>query len=218
MKACFCCGEPATTAEHVPPKCLFPRPRPTDLITVPACRDCNSGSKLDDEYFRLLITSATSDSEPAAALLGDRILPKANTKPALINSHVRSMRSVAVYSTSGLFVKVRPAFQFNRSRMQRVINKIVRGLFYHETRRRLLPDTKIDEVLLNPPLSPVHSFLLCSLPLRDVGDGNVFSYRFASREETSEWSPWYLMFYNQVLCVTAIQRGSDENPAQHDGH
>lgn len=56
-----------TSLEHVPGKCLFPKPRPTDLITVPACEQCNNGSSLEDEYF--LDTLALIDEErPSAAL------------------------------------------------------------------------------------------------------------------------------------------------------
>jgi len=41
------------TDDHVPPKLLFSKPRPSNLITVPACFPCNNGAGLDDAYFRL---------------------------------------------------------------------------------------------------------------------------------------------------------------------
>jgi hypothetical protein len=112
------------------------------------------------------------------------------------------MLFVSVRSAFGLFIGRSPAFQIDRARVQRVTNKTIRGLFYHETKRPLLPDTVVEEILLNHPLSPAHAAALYHLPLRDVGDGSVFSYRFASLDRASEESFWYLMFYNQVLCVT----------------
>jgi len=53
---CVYCGqtELKLTRDHVPPKCLFQRPRPK-LITVPACHACNDAFKLDDEYFRAAV-------------------------------------------------------------------------------------------------------------------------------------------------------------------
>jgi len=34
---------------------MFRSPRPADLITVPACRQCNQGFSIEDEYFRIAI-------------------------------------------------------------------------------------------------------------------------------------------------------------------
>ncbi len=50
----FCGLKGYVTDDHVPPRCLFSRPRPNNLVTVPACKDCNTRkSSKDDEYFRL---------------------------------------------------------------------------------------------------------------------------------------------------------------------
>lgn len=50
------CDAPATTDDHIPPKCIFPVQRDAgvdyrkDLITVPACENHNLRTSLDDEY------------------------------------------------------------------------------------------------------------------------------------------------------------------------
>src|SRR5271165_919227 len=54
-KTCVFCGAIATTSDHVPPKNLFIPPRPTDLITVPACEICNGGTSTLDEEFRVFV-------------------------------------------------------------------------------------------------------------------------------------------------------------------
>lgn len=54
---CLYCGElRELTSDHVPPRCLFSKPRPA-LVTVPCCRDCNREFGKYDEYFRLAITT-----------------------------------------------------------------------------------------------------------------------------------------------------------------
>jgi hypothetical protein len=42
--ACVYCGGIADTSDHTPPRCFLPRPLPADiqLMTVPACRRCNT--------------------------------------------------------------------------------------------------------------------------------------------------------------------------------
>src|SRR5262245_822652 len=52
---CVYCGKlRKLTRDHIPPKNLFPRPRPR-LITVPCCTPCNEEASKDDEYFRLMV-------------------------------------------------------------------------------------------------------------------------------------------------------------------
>ena len=52
----YCGSRDGLTRDHVPPKLLFPKPRPSDLITVPCCIDCNQLFQIDDSYFRTVIT------------------------------------------------------------------------------------------------------------------------------------------------------------------
>lgn len=61
---CFNCGAPSETRDHVPPKGVFPAPRPKQLITVPACRKCNNSTKLDDEYFRWFVATVGGRPHP----------------------------------------------------------------------------------------------------------------------------------------------------------
>src|SRR5947208_269514 len=52
---CVYCGKVGPiTMDHVPPRLLFPDPKPA-LITVPSCFKCNSSASKDDEYFRLVV-------------------------------------------------------------------------------------------------------------------------------------------------------------------
>jgi hypothetical protein len=52
---CVYCGGSEESREHVPSRVLLDEPYPTDLSVVPACRRCNSGFALDEEYFACLL-------------------------------------------------------------------------------------------------------------------------------------------------------------------
>jgi hypothetical protein len=80
---CYLCGAPATTRDHIPPRGLFPQPRPNNLITVPACRSCNHDRSLDDEYFRDVVAAGSNDSPQSLNLLYQRIIPRLRKKPLL---------------------------------------------------------------------------------------------------------------------------------------
>jgi hypothetical protein len=52
---CAICGKSeAVTRDHIPPKGIFPKPLPQDLITVPACKNCNGGDSSLDEKFKFI--------------------------------------------------------------------------------------------------------------------------------------------------------------------
>jgi hypothetical protein len=57
MDHCYMCERPATSREHVPPRCLFPESKDMDgesyrqnLITVPSCDQHNMAKSRDDEF------------------------------------------------------------------------------------------------------------------------------------------------------------------------
>lgn len=57
MDRCYMCEQPATSREHVPPKCLFPESKDVggglyrkNLITVPSCDVHNMAKSRDDEF------------------------------------------------------------------------------------------------------------------------------------------------------------------------
>lgn len=56
MKTCFMCEQPATTKDHIPPRCFFPEGKDVkadyrkNLIAIPACDSHNLKTSKDDEY------------------------------------------------------------------------------------------------------------------------------------------------------------------------
>lgn len=47
---CVYCGAMADSREHCPSKTFLKKPFPTDLFTVPACKNCNNGFSSDERY------------------------------------------------------------------------------------------------------------------------------------------------------------------------
>lgn len=52
---CAYCGGYGDTRDHVPSKTLLNLPMPENLPVVPACKACNLGFSLDEEYFACFI-------------------------------------------------------------------------------------------------------------------------------------------------------------------
>lgn len=75
-KSCIYCGSGEDmTDDHIPPKALFPEPRPSNMLTVPCCRKCNKSFSKDDEYFRTTLVSHVSvDTDPNAQAVNEKLL------------------------------------------------------------------------------------------------------------------------------------------------
>lgn len=195
---CYLCGAPATTRDHIPPLGVFPEPRPTDLVTVPACCACNRSRSLDDEYFRLAVAAGSRDSPQSIALLHQRIIPRMRKNPALIVEFMRSVRRVEVHSAGGVCLGRAPAFSFDRPRIQSVIDKIVRGLFFTHRSHRLATDHVVEDFLYNPTIQAPLQAAIARLRLFTVGDGSVFRYCCWLPDAAGSESYWFLWFYNGI--------------------
>jgi 5-methylcytosine-specific restriction endonuclease McrA len=73
QKRCAYCGntDPDMTMDHVIPDCLYPKSKRTpelQLITVPACSECNSGFSADETHFRAVMTISGEINKPVQEL------------------------------------------------------------------------------------------------------------------------------------------------------
>ena len=194
--ACIYCGVVgALTDDHVPPKNLFPKPH-LGLITVPSCAGCNGSFKLDDEYFRLAITTGVDPKDFPIAI---EAIYKLGTP-----EKVRFAKSILLK-----FDREKNAHHLDRPRMQRVIERVIRGLFWHHQRQPLPAQAKMrlwftycDEVPMdNMGLESVLD-TLGQQQLHQIGKG-IFSYRGVLDSDQAVFSAWYLRFYekNEVLGI-----------------
>ncbi len=215
---CTYCGErKPVTADHVPPKNLFDRPFPPNLLTVPACLDCNGGFTKDDEYFRiaLTVTDKAKGQRAREAVLPTVMRGINSMKADRFRAALLSGIQIAPrFSLSGLFLGNQHAIAFERARIERIARRIVQGLFFQVKGHRL-PDDYAINVLpvgrfaelasLHPELDlALHEFvgLITAEPLMEYGD--VFGYRWVQSPNGPSNTIWLLYFYQQLefYCTT----------------
>jgi hypothetical protein len=197
---CVYCGEQRElTSDHVPPKCLFSKPRPA-LITVPSCEPCNRAYGKEDEYFRIAITTGIDRDK----------FPKENagSVKAITNLARRESLGFAHFFLEG-WDRQSGSMTFKRERIEIVISRIARGLFFHHKAVRI-------------PLTV--GFACCEITestkthaegrerinrlgenLTAIGQG-VFRYAFEPFEPPDPFGTvWLMRFYDlrTFFCVTA---------------
>jgi hypothetical protein len=224
---CAYCGKSKkVTSDHVPPKGLFAKPRP-NLITVPACERCHSSQcARDDEYFRLTLTLSEQSGDHTDAAAGRASALRSLVRPegqGLRRAFANEIRWFLVQSQSGVFTR-RLGFSVDLERLFRVVERTVRGLYYHEQHR---PMDSSDDVIVhsNDTLADWNRELLeelrqkilaplAALPAQVIGD-KTFAYRFACPERDGVvLSAWALTFYGEIpfLAMTGPARADLDLP------
>jgi len=204
------------TDDHIPPQSLFPSSKPSELIYVPGCSACNQGWTKDDEFFKTVVTlsehtdnSSNAGGARAASL---RALERPNAKG--FSKMLLSKTFYAdVFTPRGVFVERRMGINVDKERIDRVVGKTVRGLFYkfsgrllgddydihvdtNETLERADPQTlrAMQEQIIKP---------LSACPEISAASGS-FRFRYSIPDPTINASVWALVFYSRLpfLCIT----------------
>lgn len=222
---CVYCGKIGLiTDDHIPPKSLFAKPRPSNLIKVPSCKECHGENKQvsqDDEYFRLMLTLREDTADHPDV---EKILPivfRSLTRPDKVGftrSLLNNARYVNARTPSGLYLGKKAVYDVDLARLDNVAKRIAKGLFYHETAKRLPDEYEViaysesglqnlsRDVREDLQVNVIRS-IMAKTP--QVIGNNVFLYRVAFTNEDVYTSAWLFTFYERVsfLCITSLKDG-----------
>ncbi len=194
------------TRDHIPPRSLFSKPRPKDLITVPSCYFCNKGASKYDEYFNLVVKLGIDRNR----------FP--NEYADSLDSTYNLARPKSLRFARFLLQGYRPTLsllELDRDRVGIVLRRIVRGLFYHEVGMRLpefVPFRFVsisDEPRIAAGLSSEINVL--AKGLKSIG-GDVFRYAFVQCATPDPFvTAWLLSFYDhsRFFCFTSSDKAQN---------
>jgi hypothetical protein len=218
---CAYCGkEKKLTADHVPPQLLLERPFPDNLLTVPACAVCNKAFQADDEYTRtVLALDVRANWNYAAqsnlpAVLRSLQRPNARGFAEYLGQQAHRLK---ILGPGGTPVTV---IQTDQRRVNASGMHILRGLYFHETRKRLSGETADVRVASKAGLTAEHPDMLTIarvfhlLPDQRNGSmGSAFSYAAAFGYGRSVWMMLlydYFFWIGSVDDRDAAQRALDD--------
>ena len=97
---CYLCRSTTNlTKDHVPPKNLFPKPRPKNLITVPCCRTCNESFSKADERFRAFVATPVNSSPAGKQILKEKVIGSTFKRSPAFKSQFKAGVSLAQIET-----------------------------------------------------------------------------------------------------------------------
>jgi len=202
---CVLCGDrPATSKEHIPPQSIFLE-NPRDYLLVPACDNCNGGTKLDDDYLLHVMAGAgwTEEAlETWRAKVKPRFLDHPGTRIGLRNNLVRG--SISIPNVGRVHVDILKA---DAVRIQTSVRKMVWGLYWFHTGHIRPPGDIFEVFMLN--VAQVTPYLndpdnARAVAMTGVGvyqDADVIQRFFYRAGITPENSLWYFVFYRQNVLI-----------------
>src|SRR5215203_4927073 len=136
---CVYCGGPPETQDHVPSKFLLDDPFPDNLPKVSACRNCNNGFSLDEEYFGCFIEVVLRGSADPALEMRPKVQNALTHNPRLA-AMIESKRDT---NENGIW------WEPDLERIERVVYKLAQG---HAAYEYSAPVLDKPEILIFQPL------------------------------------------------------------------
>lgn len=194
---CAICGvNKATTVDHIPPKGIFPKPRPANLITVPACLSCNNSASKNDEAFRVFLSLHVGIESPQTDVLWKKGALRSLRHNRRLYDHIRNTaKKVMLRTKAGMILDTRMAFRWDSEAHNRTIERMIRGLYFHHFGEILEDRVTINVQWLRSLMEDIFEESK-GWKQHNLG-GNAFIYRFDRAGEEPLLSIWLFQFYDR---------------------
>jgi hypothetical protein len=216
---CVYCGAPSpTTRDHIPPKGIFPTPRPGNLITVPSCAACNHGASASDEAFRAYLSLHVGiDTSSTSRLWSQAALPGIRRNWPLLRRLLDETERVWLAAPSGVIHSQAYRLRWDSTAHDATIERMIRGLYFHHYGDVLGVRVRI-EVRWFRALDANLLEATEGCEQRSIG-GDQFVYRFGRASDAPLHSVWLFEFHKRHWAggQTAPVERDDEHPADSGG-
>jgi len=198
-KCAYCGIGNHETDDHVPPKSIFIKPRPSNLVTVPSCDACNSSFQDNDDLFALFIsTQAGMDGEL------QRELHEKVKRAVARHRHFREILESAspeipIMDTDGSILDKVQFLKMNDFHVSSTLERIVTGLAFHHYRFRVKSTGYVsiwypsDSTMKHAAIQDVLKDCVYS----HIGHNHEFAYRHGRTIDNTYASFWEFLFYDK---------------------
>lgn len=208
---CVYCGKIANlTHDHIPPKNLFAKPLPSNLITVPCCYTCNNKASKDDEYFRFVLTMREDVFEHPDATKNWDVIQRSLKRPKskkFRESFLSTVQEVNSITKSGIYIGRKATYDVDFYILNNVVNRITKGLFYEKIGDSLDQDYEavsfafdsLTNIDYNISVKLIKNIIipLWNVAPKTIGS-DVFSYKCIFSTKDPQISIWLYIFYKKV--------------------
>ncbi len=184
----ICCKTGADSEDHVIPLSFFPRPRPKNLLKLPAHQGCQAGRIAESQDYVRNICSAFGPSGSSGERIWENEAKRYYERSPKMRQNLMSSLLAGKGRASG-----QPAIQIDTKRFYPALEKIVRGLYRHHTGRLLPPKCTFKCLIVNYLQDENPNLINRSSPGLSYSDVFESRYLILKRE-----SIWWLRLYVEL--------------------
>jgi hypothetical protein len=191
----YCASAGPLTDDHVPPRVVFTKPRPSNLITVPACIACNRRFSRQDERFASFLSLFVGIESERTNQLHQKNIRIVSHNQKLRRTIRSRIRPVWVQD-GNLITGTAQGVHWPAAEHDAMITRFIKALYYNCFKRALPLHVPV-EASLSQPFTGALFEMWRSLPGGNIGSAGEFRYRYGYLEEDPESSFWMLIFYDR---------------------
>jgi hypothetical protein len=188
----ICCKTGADSEDHVIPVSFFPRPRPKNLLKLPAHQACQGGRIAESQDYIRSICSVFGPNGSSGETIWENEAKRYYERSRSTRQKLRSSLLAGKSRTGG-----QPAIQIDKERFYPALEKIVRGLYRYHTGKLLPPQCTFNWLIVNY-LQDENPDLL-NRSSQGLSYSDVFESRYLIlKNDDAERSIWWLRLYIQL--------------------
>ena len=204
VDTCVYCGnQKEVTREHVVPACLFPKPLPSNMVTVRTCYPCNNSKSTDDAYLRDFLVSdlAAGKSSVVQQIRTDKLKRSVQrNRSEIARAALQRAYRKPLHTPGGIYLGSPIAVPVNAKRLELSFERMVRGLYFHVWKNHLPRDYTFDVARIDG----FHTVAVWSEMRQTAANiaairPDVFACQYVFDTKYHAVSRWLLLFYNTIL-------------------
>lgn len=178
------------------------------LVTLRTHRACNKSFSLDEEYFKHCLIPFARGSEAGDAIWRKSVSEyRSGKNTKLVSQVLQQVKS----EVNGVLLPVgRVWLDFDHSRIDRVVGKIIKGLYSADTGKFLDLPEHIGTVFTFPGQAPPDDYveIMRTLPSDSKGEHQgVFAYRSYVVDDLHYWA---LLLWDRVIITASFRARASE--------
>ena len=218
---CYICGNPATSMEHAPARCFFPKGEINgELTKVPSCTIHNEDTSLDDEYVRNVVAMIIGNNAVALTHFLEKCIRSFERSPKLFQRITGVNQRVFVHDGKSNDLKPTYSFQIERNRIDFVMRKIAYAIYFHKHNSIWSRELAIGtEFLITDKLEQDAYGRLIKLGKEKLGQINfegtnpeVFQFAFLDTDSTDPYDKLLVMRFYEGFEVWAFAQPNTTAP------
>jgi len=195
LGTCVICGKcKAVTKDHVPPRGIFCKPRPNNLVKVPACHKCNNLVSGLDERFRVYLgLHVSSGDNMGKKFFREEAIRTLNHNRKLLKEILLKAKPVSLSTRQGIIYDTGLQIPWDSLAHDVIVERTIRGFYYHHY-GDILGDRVRVKVQWLRQLTPDLIDKSRDWSFSVLGKGEV-AYKYGRSQNSPLESVWIFQFY-----------------------